>query len=99
MHHPITLRTLALLTALTSPLLAADPGLAPKPEDSIQTVLKRQVGNKVELRLESGSSVAGKVESVGDTTVFLSNLTGAEFYEAVVILDDITAIVARSAAK
>ncbi len=94
-----TLRTLALLAALTLPLLAADPGLAPTPGDSIQTVLKRQVGNKVELRLESGSSIAGKVESVGESTVFLSNLAGAEFYEAIVVLDDISAVVARSAAK
>lgn len=94
-----TLRTLALVIAFTSPVLAADPGLAPKSDDSIQTVLKRQVGHKVELRLESGSSIAGKVESVGESTVFLTALTGAEFYEAVVVLDDISAVVARSAAK
>jgi len=93
------LHILALLLLTATMPLVADPGLAPQPGDTIVGILKRQTGQKVELRLNSAQSIAGKVESVGDSTVYLTNLVGMEFYEAVVSLDDITAIVARAPAK
>lgn len=90
---------LALLLLTTVLPLVADPGLAPQAGDTIPGILRRQTGQKVELRLNSGQNIAGKVESVGDSTVYLTNLVGMELYEAVVSLDDISAIVARAPAK
>lgn len=92
-----TLCTFAALVTLASAALAADGGLAPQASDSIATILKRQVGQKVELRLENGTSIAGKVDLVGENIVFLTSLVGQEFYEAVVNLDDVSAVVTRSA--
>jgi hypothetical protein len=91
-------RTFLLLATFATPLLAA-PGLAPQPADTIATILGRQVGQKVELRLDSGTTLAGKVESVGESVVYLSNIVGMELYEAVVVLDDVTAVVTRAPAK
>ena len=66
------------------------------PGDTAGTVLQRQVGQKVELRLKSGEKIGGKVEAVGDKAVHLSALTGQEFFDAAVVLDDISAVVIRT---
>jgi hypothetical protein len=67
--------------------------------DVVRTVLTRQVGQKVELRLKSGEKIGGKLESVGDRLIHLTSVTGMEFFEAAVVLDDVSAILVRAAAK
>jgi hypothetical protein len=89
----------ALFLVMSSAAISADTRLDFQPNDSVQTVLKRQEGQAVELRLKSGEKIGGKVEKVGDKLVNLSQLTGAEFFEAVVALDDVTAVVVRSKGK
>lgn len=64
--------------------------------DTVKTVLDRQAGQKVELRLTSGEKIAGKVEKVGEKTVHLSAVTGQEFFDAVVILDEVAAVLVRT---
>ena len=59
-------------------------------------MLERQVGKSVELRMKSGEKVAGKLEKVGDKLVHLSQLAGAEFYDAAVEIDSISAVVVRA---
>ena len=66
------------------------------PDDNVKTLLQRQVGKTVELRMRSGEKIGGKLERVGDTMVHLSQLTGAEFYEAAVAMDAISAVVMRA---
>ena len=78
---------------------SAFAGLDPKDNDNVKSVLSRQVGQTVELRLKNGEKIAGKVEMVGKDLVQLTQLTGAEFYEAVVVMDDVAAVVARAKAK
>ena len=67
-----------------------------QPGDSIANVLTRQVGQIVELRLKSGEKMGGKVEKVGAHLVHLSQITGAEFFEAAVAVEDVTAVVVRA---
>jgi hypothetical protein len=43
--------------------------------------------------------VAGRVGQVTDNIVYLSHLTGAEFYDAFVDVKDISAVVIRAAAR
>jgi hypothetical protein len=93
-----TLRLLALCLLAATPLFA-DSGLALQPGDSIASVLKRQIGQKIELRLNSGEKIAGKLESVGDNAVSISNLVGQELFEAVVAINEISAVVARIPTK
>ncbi len=84
-----------LLLTVTS----AFAGLEPKADDTVKSILSRQVGQSVELRLKNGEKIAGKVEMVGKDLVQLTQLAGAEFYEAVVVMDDVAAVVARAKAK
>jgi hypothetical protein len=64
--------------------------------DSIHDILERNVGQTLELRLKSGEKLGGKVGKLGDKLVFLSQISGAEFYDAAVEIGDIAAVVVRA---
>ena len=87
------------LLILAANLALADAPIGFQPADTTATVLKRQAGQRVELRLKSGEKISGKVEAVGDKTVHLSAVTGQELFDAVVVLDDISAVLVRTGAK
>jgi hypothetical protein len=93
-----TLRILALVTTLAASALA-EGKVGFTPDDTVATVLTRQVGQRVELRMNSGEKLAGKVEAVGAKTVHLSSLTGQEFFDAVVALDKVSAVIIRTGGK
>lgn len=92
-----TLRLLALLATFSTAAFADK--LAYEPSDTIASILKKQVGQRVELRVEGSEKISGKVEAVGEKTVHLSALTGQEFYDAVVAIEEITAVVVRTGGK
>jgi hypothetical protein len=85
-----------VLLATLAPLCAEDAGIGFRSEDLIGTVLARQAGQTVELRLVSGEKMGGKVEKVGANLVHLTQLTGAEFFEGAIRLDQIAAVVVRA---
>lgn len=64
--------------------------------DTILGILQKNIGQVVELRMKSGEKIAGKLEKVGDKLVQLSQLTGAEFYDAAVDAADVSAVVIRT---
>ncbi|MFN2541916.1 MAG: hypothetical protein ABR514_07095 [Chthoniobacterales bacterium] len=64
--------------------------------DTILGVLQKNIGQVVELRMKSGEKIAGKLEKVGDKLVQVSQLTGAEFYDAAVDTADVSAVVVRT---
>ena len=63
--------------------------------DTVHSVLERQVGQPVELRLKSGEKIAGKLQKVTGKLAHLSQLTDVDFYDAVVDLENIAAVVVR----
>lgn len=89
-----------LLVILTTISLAAPDAWAQskidlQPDDSVQSVLERQVGKPIELRMRSGEKIAGKLEKVTDKLAHVSHLTDSDFYDAAVALDGIAAVVVR----
>ena len=64
--------------------------------DTVLGILQKNVGQTVELRMKSGEKIAGKLEKVGDKLIHLSQLTGAEFYDAAVDAADVSAVVVRT---
>jgi hypothetical protein len=70
-----------------------------QPNATILSILQGSTGKTVELRLNSGEKIGGKVEQVNDNLVLLSHLTGAEFFEGFVSVKDVSAVVIRSAGK
>lgn len=90
---------LLLLAAALSSAAYADNKIGYEAADTIATVLKRHAGQKVELRLAAGDKLAGKIEAVGEKTVHLSALTGQEFFDAVVAIDQVSAVIIRTSGK
>jgi len=66
---------------------------------TVASLLQGSVGKSVELHLRSGEKMGGKVAQVTDNIVHLSNLTGAEYFDAFVDVKDISAVVVRVAGK
>ncbi|MEQ1748566.1 MAG: hypothetical protein ABL974_04045 [Prosthecobacter sp.] len=90
-----TLHLLILATAMTLSVHAET--LAPAKDSTQATVLQSHSGKQVELRLNSGEKISGKVTFVGDSVVHLTTLTGMEMYEATVSISDISAVIVRTA--
>lgn len=83
------------MIALVSPNAFAQSKLDLQANDSVRSVLERQVGKPVELRMKSGEKIAGKLEKVTAKLAHLSQLTDSDFYDAAVEIDSIAAVVVR----
>ena len=92
-----TLRLLTLVLTLTATAFADK--LAFDSADAVASILKKQTGQKVELLIKSGQKLGGKIELVGEKAVHLSTLTGQDFFDAVVMIDDINAVIVRTGGK
>ena len=93
-----TLAILALMGTLATAAVAADK-IAFTTDDTPASVLLRQAGQKVELRLKSGEKISGTVKTMGSQSVHLAAITGQEFYDAVILTADISAVVIRNDGK
>jgi uncharacterized membrane protein affecting hemolysin expression len=87
----VFLTMLAVVSANATPQTNLDL----QANDTIRTVLERQVGKPVELRMKSGEKIAGKLAKVTDKLAHLSQLTDADFYDAAVEIDSIAVVVVR----
>jgi hypothetical protein len=57
--------------------------------------LKFLTGKKVSITLNSGKTFAGTVKEVGSHLVHLEKLEGKEFFDALIVLEDIEAVDTR----
>jgi len=57
--------------------------------------LKAFTGKNVNVTLDSGTSLAGYVKEVGPELLHLEKLSGKEYYDALIRIDDISAIDTR----
>ena len=65
-------------------------------EDTIDTVLTAQKGKRVTIKLKAGDDLTGTVGEVNKEIVQLRELTGKEYYDAVVVLKGIEAVIIRT---
>jgi hypothetical protein len=70
-----------------------------QPNATVVSLLQGSAGKSVELHLRSGEKMGGKIAQVTDNVVHLSNLVGAEYFDAFVDVKDISAVVVRVAGK
>ena len=52
-------------------------------------------GREVELVLSNGKSYRGKLGSVGNETVLLTQIAGKEFYDVLIVLGEVAAVELR----
>jgi hypothetical protein len=86
-----------IVAAVCSSLSAQNIG--PQSNATVLGILQGSAGKTVELHLNSGEKIGGRVEQVTDNVVHLSHLTGAEFFDAFVDGKDISAVVIRTGGK
>jgi hypothetical protein len=70
-----------------------------QPSDTVLSILQKNIGLTVELHMKSGEKIGGKVEKVGDKLVHISQLTGAEFFDAAVDTAEVAAVIVRTKTK
>lgn len=66
------------------------------PAGDIPEVLRARQGKAVTVVLRSGKEYGGTVAEVRDKSVVLKNLSGKEFYDALIRLDDVSAVEIRN---
>jgi len=88
-----------IIVAVTCASSLAQEKASLQPTANVLSLLQANTGKTVELRMQCGEKMGGKVEQVNDNVVLLSHLTGAEYFDGFVNLKDISAVVIRSAGK
>jgi hypothetical protein len=90
---------IGFIVAVTCSSLLAQEKASLQPNATILSILQSNTGKTVELRLNSGEKIGGKIEQVNDNLVFLSHLAGAEFFDGFVNIKGVSAVVIRTAGK
>ena len=81
---------------ITSPqLLAGEQQLKIHKADTIKTLLTKHVGKRVSIQLNSGAELNGLLSNVGANVVQLSELSGKDFYDALIRINNIEALVVK----
>jgi len=98
----ITLVILFLVVCVTLPSGAGAKtkgkhikGIKYEVNTSLRQNLKLFVGQKINVTLRSGKTFTGIVKTVGKKLVHLEKLEGKEYYDALIRIENITAIDAR----
>ena len=67
--------------------------------DAVRHMLEAQTGKRVKLKLVSGQDLEGKVAKVGNHMVALIELSGMEFFDATVRMDQVAAVIVKVRSK
>lgn len=92
---------MSLVFVLTS---AALPQLATSEEikldasasGAVKSNLEKLTGKKVAIRVTSGDEIGGTVQNVGPEGVVITQLTGREFFDALIPIEKIVAVIVRA---
>ena len=82
------------LACIITPAAGADLRVAAN--DSVETVLAAQKDKRVTVRLRSGQEITGTVRNVSGKLVQLGAVSGKEFFDAVVPLEAVEAVLIRT---
>lgn len=80
---------------MVSQVFAEEIKFDPGSGAAVKDILKDQTGKRVIVRLDAGEEIEGTVAKVGDQLVLLAKLSRRDFYDAVVRLDRISAVIIK----
>jgi hypothetical protein len=98
MFSRVVLAALIVAVAVNGPvgvLHAQQEKLEVNDADTVKVVLERHLGKRLAVVFSTGQEMSGMVTTVTRDVLHLSELAGREFYDAVVPLDRINAVVIR----
>ena len=94
MNNKTRALVLGIALAFAIPVFAAD--LDVKASDSVESVLAAQKGKRVTLKTRSGQEITGTVKMVSQKLVQVSQVAGREFFDAVLPLEAVEAVLVRT---
>ncbi len=90
----------AIPMLLLAAVLAAQPAIAQELKvastATVESLVTAQKGKRVTVRTRSGQELTGVVREVTPRFVHLGALAGREFFDAVVALDSVEAVIVRT---
>jgi small nuclear ribonucleoprotein (snRNP)-like protein len=81
--------------ALSQNLFAQEVKFELNKDYGIKEILTGYVGKRVAIRLDGGEELEGIVSSIGDHLVHISKLSKRDFYDALVRIERINAVIIR----
>jgi hypothetical protein len=63
---------------------------------AVKDILIEHVGKRISIKLDGGEELEGIVTKVGDPLVHISKLSKRDFYDALIRIDRISAIIVRA---
>jgi hypothetical protein len=90
------LQALAVGVSLAFAVSSFAAELVVKPDDSVESLLIAQKGKKVTLKTRSGQEITGTVKAVTPKLVQVAQVAGKEFFDAVVPLEAVEAVLVRT---
>jgi preprotein translocase subunit YajC len=82
-----------------STVFAEDQVIDLNSPEAIRHTLEQQAVKRVKLKLISGQDLEGKVSKVGSQAVVITELSGMEFFDATVRVDQIASVIVRVRTK
>jgi hypothetical protein len=79
---------------ISVPVLAQEVSVSSS--DNTQSVIAAQKGKRITLRLRSGQELTGTVHESTGALVVLGAITGREFFDAVIPIDAVEAVLIRT---
>jgi len=77
-------------------VIAADYDFKFSDDSSLKTSLLQFKDKSVEISLRSGEQISGKISNIGSHVILLRELKGKEYYDALINIDEIAAVVFRA---
>ena len=96
MKKSATLLQFLVIGALVTPPCAGAEELNIAGGDSLARVIALQKGKTVTVQLGSGQELTGQVKNVTEELAQLTGLAGKEFFDAVIPIDEIAAVMVRT---
>ncbi len=94
------MKTMVYVTALSLVLATSTAAWSAEvrvgASDNVQSVLAAQKGSRVTVRLRSGQELTGVMREATARVVHLGGLSGREFFDAVVPLEAVDAVIVRT---
>ena len=99
----MNIRTMFFAVVLVIGLVIASQGISVaqekpsfNPSINLKDNLASNVGKRVSLMTCSGESLEGTIEKVGDHFVLISKLSGKDYFDALVRIDELKGVVFRA---
>jgi hypothetical protein len=85
-----------MISAIATTAFSAENVFQFSGDKSLQTNLMQFKGKTIEIQLKNGGQLTGKLSEVGTQSILLKELRGKEYYDALIVIDDITAVIFKA---